>query len=118
MAQKRLQDALDENVDFISRALRRIEKGDAPETELHNVRVYLVTTLDLIEPDPAITEAADELSRLVAGCVFEHEREVLIQQKPQVAPDRIQAVRDALSRFHQALLDARPTEQALKLGLR
>ena len=113
----RFQDALDENVQFISRALHQIEAGNAPETELHNVRVYLVTTLELIEPDPTITKAADELSRLAAECVAEQERDVLVQKEPHVQPDHVRAMNDAFSRFRGALSVARPSEQALKLGL-
>jgi hypothetical protein len=62
VAQKSFQDAMNENLQFIRRALHRIAVGEAPETELRNVRVYLMNTLDLIEPDSRITESADELS--------------------------------------------------------
>ncbi len=103
---------------FISRALSRIEAGDAPETELHNVGVDLLTALNLTEPDPTITEAADDLSRLTAHCVHEQKREVLIEEKPHVRPDYVRAMNDAFLRFHNALSAARPNEQALKLGLR
>ena len=113
----RFQDALNANVQFISRALHQIEAGNAPETELHNVRVYLVATLELIEPDPRITKAADELSRLAAECVSEQGREMLAQKEPHAQPNHVRAMNDALSRFREALSVARPSEQALKLGL-
>ena len=113
MAQMRLQDALNENVQFISRALHQIEAGNAPETELHNVGVYLVTTLELIEADPTITKAADELSRLAAECVSEQGREVLAQKEPHVQPDHVRAMNDAFSRFPDALTVARPSQQSL-----
>ena len=47
-----LHDALDETLGFIGRALDRIRAGDGAESELHNVRVYLVNILELIERDP------------------------------------------------------------------
>ena len=108
MAQKKFQDAMDENFQFIGRALHRIEAGEAPETELRNLRIYLMNTLDLIEPDSRITEAADELSRLVTGCV---------SREPHGRSDRAHAMNYAFARFGVALATARPNEEALRMGL-
>ncbi|HEX2278118.1 MAG TPA: hypothetical protein VHN13_13470, partial [Candidatus Tectomicrobia bacterium] len=115
VAQKSFQDAMNENLQFIRRALHRIEAGEAPETELRNVRVYLMHTLDLIEPDSRITESADELSRLVTKCALEQGREVLTQEAH--VPDRAHAMNDAFARLRVALAAARPNDQALRMGL-
>jgi hypothetical protein len=56
-----LHDPLDETLGFIGRALDRIRAGDGAESELHNVRVYLVNILELIERDPGIEAASDDL---------------------------------------------------------
>ena len=116
--EKSLLNALQENVRFIARALSRIEAAENGETGLRNVRVYLLNTLELIEPDHRITQASDELYHCASLCVEEQEREVLLEGEPRVSPRLVQAANDALMRFEDALSSARPNEQALRLGLR
>ena len=44
-----------DTIQFVGRALARVEKGDgAEDREVHNIRAYLVNTLELIERDPGI----------------------------------------------------------------
>ena len=47
--------------DFIQRALDRIRADDAVEAELHNVRAYLLNILELVDRDPGIEAASDDL---------------------------------------------------------
>jgi hypothetical protein len=56
-----LHDALEETLGFIQRALDRIRADDNAEAELHNVRAYLVNVLELVERDPGVKAASDDL---------------------------------------------------------
>jgi hypothetical protein len=69
-----------EALSFIDRALTRIEKGESAEAEAHNIRAYLVNTLELVERDSGIEAAADDLYAVVAAFVTGH-------QKPSMAPN-------------------------------
>jgi hypothetical protein len=51
---------LQETLEY-ERALTRIKQGEGPETEAHNIRAYLVNTLELTDRDPGIEAAADDL---------------------------------------------------------
>ena len=57
MAEKSFQKAVDETFAMISAAVRRIEAVQNAETELHNLRVYIVNTLDLVEEDQRLAQA-------------------------------------------------------------
>ena len=61
-----LHDALEETLGFVQRALDRIRAGDNAEAELHNVRAYLVNILELVERDPGIEAASDDLYQVAA----------------------------------------------------
>src|SRR5215207_2644681 len=56
-----LHDALEETLGFMQRALDRIQAGEAIEAELHNVRAYLLNILELVDRDPGIEAASDDL---------------------------------------------------------
>ena len=60
-----LHDAVEETLGFIQRALDRIRAGDNADAELHNVRAYLVNVLELVERDPGIEAASDDLYQVV-----------------------------------------------------
>jgi hypothetical protein len=68
-----LHDALEETLGFIQRALDRIRAGEGAEVELHNVRAYLLNILELVERDPGIEAASDDLyavaKELAATCL-------------------------------------------------
>jgi hypothetical protein len=101
-----LQDALEETLGFIERALDRIRAGDGAEAELHNVRAYLLNILELVERDPGIEAASDDLyavaKELAAGAA---------------RGTRASLVQEAFMRFGDRLTSARPSEQARKTGL-
>jgi hypothetical protein len=69
-----LYDALEETLGFVQRALDHIESGDSAEAELHNLRAYLINILDLIERDPAIEAASDDLYSVAQELAGEPER--------------------------------------------
>jgi hypothetical protein len=114
---KLFRDLIEDTMQFVARALCRIESGETPETDLHNVRIFLLDILDLIEPDLEITAAADDLHRLASECVYEQEREVLADEEPHVRPELARAARETLVRLHEALLQARPREETHRIGL-
>ena len=62
-----LAETLSETLSFIERALMRIENGESAEAEAHNIRAYLVNTLELVERDRGIEAAADDLYAVAAA---------------------------------------------------
>ena len=118
MSTKPVAEAMRETIDFCARALGRIEQAEAADVELHNIRAYILNTLDMIEPDPEIRAAGDAFYRAAADFVDELDRELLIsQQEPHVSESRREAVERALARFGEALLTARPSERGRGMGL-
>ena len=53
--------AIQETLEYVERALARLEQGDGAAAEVHNIRAYLVNTLELTKRDPGIEAAADDL---------------------------------------------------------
>jgi len=102
-----LYDALEETLGFIQRALDRIVAGEGVEAELHNVRAYLVNILELVERDPGIEAASDDLyavaKELARG----------VDQGTRMPG----LLGEAFLRFGDRLAAARPSEQARALGL-
>ena len=102
-----LHDALEETLGFIERALDRIRAGEAAETELHNVRAYLLNILELVERDAGIEAASDDLyavAKELAGGTDKGTRMARLMN-------------EALLRFGERLATARPSEQARQMGL-
>ena len=97
---------LAETLEYVERALGRAEKGDGAETEAHNIRAYLVNTLELIDSDPDIDAAADELYATVATYVT-----------AGCEPEDRGALHEALLRLEMAFTNARPSEKARHMGL-
>src|SRR5215212_9478486 len=56
-----LQHAVDEALSFIEQALEHIRAGEGRELELQNLRAYLLNILELVERDPGIEAATDDL---------------------------------------------------------
>jgi hypothetical protein len=102
-----LHDALEETLGFIQRALDRIVAGEGVEAELHNVRAYLLNILELVERDPGIEAASDDLyavAKKLAGGMDQGTR-------------MSRLLHEAFLRFGDRLAAARPSEQARALGL-
>lgn len=118
MSTKPVAEAMRETVEFCARALTRIEQAEAADVELHNIRAYILNTLEMIEPDPEIRAAGDAFYRAASDYVDELDRELLISQgRPHVSDGRREAVERALARFGEALLMARPNERGRGMGL-
>lgn len=119
MTTKPIAEAMRETIDFCTRALIRIERAEAADTELHNIRAYILNTLEMIEADPAIQAASDAFYREAADYVTELDREILTSPRgePHVSPTRRDAVEAALDSFRQALMAARPNDRGRSMGL-
>ena len=104
-----LAETIAETLSFIERALVRVEKGESAEAEADNIRAYLVNTLELIERDPGIEAAADDLYAVVVAFVMGH-------QQAEHGPDR-RVLREAFLRLQDKLAASRPSDKATAMGL-
>ena len=102
-----LQDALDETIAFIERALGRIRADEGAEAELHNLRAYLVNVLDLVERDPGIEAASDDLYAVAKRLVDGSDKGTRMSR----------LLDEAFLRFRDRLASARPSERAVQMGL-
>jgi|SRR3954447_17888921 hypothetical protein len=102
-----LHDALEETLGFIQRALDRIQAGDAVEAELHNVRAYLLNILELVDRDPGIEAASDDLYAVAKEFSGGPDR------RTRMSP----LLHEAFLRFGDRLRSARPSEHARAIGL-
>ncbi len=110
MTQKSFTETLEETMSFIERALDRITRNEGAEAELHNVQAYVLNILELVDRDPGIDAAADDLQNAVRSFVVGR-----IDQGD--APRRGRLMREAYLRFHDRLTAARPSEHARRMGL-
>src|SRR5215204_349363 len=101
-----LHDALEETLGFIQRALDRIQAGHA-EAELHNLRAYLLNILELVDRDPGIEAASDDLYAVAKQFSVGQDRGARMSQLLQ----------EAFLRFGDRVRSARPSEQARGTGL-
>jgi hypothetical protein len=92
---------------FIQRALDRIRAGEDAEVELHNVRAYLLNILELVERDPGIEAASDDLYAVAKE----------LASGPDRGPRMSRLLHEAFLRLGDRVASARPSEQARKLGL-
>ncbi len=99
---------LQTNLRFIARALRRIETGEDLETELRNLRTFILDCLTLVGSDQRVVHAADELYRLAHECAYEQEQDIILDEEPHVSPTHLEAAEAALARFQIALFEAAP----------
>src|SRR5215210_1766527 len=88
-----LHDTLDETLGYIQRALERIRAGEAAEAELYNLRAYLVNVLDLLERDPGIEAASDDLYAVAHGLAEGNDK----------GPRMRRLLVEAFQRFHDRL---------------
>lgn len=119
MSTKPIADAMQETIDFCARALTRIERAEGADTELHNIRAYILNTLEMIETDPDIQAASDAFYGAATEYVTELDRELIVSLdgEPRVSAARREAVEAALARFAESLLGARPNERGRGMGL-
>ena len=100
MPDKSLRSAIQDVLGFIRHALASIERREAVEAELHNLRAYSLNVLELVEPDPEIESAADELYTTAYSSVAAHH-----SAGNAIGP--LPSLNSALRRFEKALLTAK-----------
>ncbi len=112
MARSAFPEALQTLVDLIGQAVARIEQNHGAPDELHTMRAHLVELLRLMERSPGIDAAADDLDAAAAGLV----RTTAADGSTALAR-RQRLLREALQRFQQRLVLAKPSAKARHMGL-
>lgn len=79
-----------------------IEKGEGARPELDRLRGRLIDILDIIESNPGIEAAADDLYEVAARAVTGSARE------PQLHSRARRIIREAVLRLKERLVSARP----------
>jgi hypothetical protein len=105
MTSEAFAQTLAEAVGFIERALTRIEHDDDAEAALREMQAFLLDVMLLIERNPGIEAAANDLQLTAA---------VLVADRNQGASDvarRLRILRDSSRRFKERLANARPSER-------
>jgi hypothetical protein len=102
-----LDDALNETLGLIQRALDHIRAGDGAETELRNVHACLLDILELVERDPGIEAASDDL--------YAAAKELALGVDKGTRMARL--LNDSLLRFRERLATARPRELRTRMLL-
>jgi hypothetical protein len=107
-----LAETIAETRSFIDRGLTRIESRDNAEAEAHNIRAYLLNTLELTDRDPGIEAAADDLYATIMAFVAG-------QAQPEHGPERRdqRVLREAFLRLCGKLSAAKPSDKAQAMGL-
>jgi hypothetical protein len=105
-----LTDALDEALGAIQTALTQIDETGETEVGLNNVRSHILSVLWLVERNPGIEAAADDLYNAAAAFV-------LAKADPNTGNRHRRILTDAAIRFRERLTMALPSAQAQRLGL-
>ncbi len=111
MARSAFPESIQALADLIGQAVARIEQNYGEPDELHTMRAHLVELLRLMERSPGIDAAADDLDAAAAGLV----RTTAADGSTALAR-RQRLLREALQRFQQRLVLARPSAKARHMG--
>ena len=100
--------AMRERLGFLEGAVARMERGDGADAALREIGTFLLDLLTLVERDPGLELAADDL----------YEAAAILAGGPSIADARRwRLLRDAARRFRERLDAAHPGERARRLGL-
>jgi hypothetical protein len=100
--------AMRERLGFLESAVARMERGDGADAALREIGTFLLDLLTLVERDPGLELAADDL----------YEAAAVLAGGPSIADARRwRLLRDAARRFRERLDAAHPGERARRLGL-
>jgi hypothetical protein len=102
MTPKTFAAILEDRLKHVEDAVALIEQGDGGAAEINTMRGNLVDILKLVERNPGIEAAADDLHDLAAGTVVANARE-----RQQTSRGR-RVLRDALTRLKERLATAQP----------
>ncbi len=98
---------LEERLKHVEDAVALIEKGEVGRPELESLHAHLIEILDIIERDPGVEAAADDLYEVAARAVSGSARE----RQPQSRERRI--IREAALRLKERLATAQPLSRRL-----
>lgn len=112
--------AIEELLAQIEASFARIERLEAPDTELHNLRAGVMAVLEMVEQDETILLAVDGFYQAVTHYVEDLDREVIITGDGDlhVPSERLTAARTALAAFREEIEGAEPSRQATEKGFR
>jgi hypothetical protein len=99
-----------ERLGFLEGAVARMERGDGAEAALREIGTFLLDLLTLVERDPGLELAADDL----------YEAAAILASGPDPAiadARRWRLLKDAARRLRERLDAAHPGERARRLGL-
>ena len=100
--------AMRERLGFLESAVARMERGDGADAALREIGTFLLDLLTLVERDPGLELAADDL----------YEAAAILAGGPSIADARRwRLLKDAARRFRERLDAAHPGERARRLGL-
>ncbi|MBM6593235.1 hypothetical protein [Microvirga pudoricolor] len=105
-----LTEAIAEAVGAIDAALLRLDEGTDAVTGLNDVRSHILSVLWLVERNPGIEAAADDLYQAAAAFVR-------AKADPSTGNRHKRILNDAMARFRERLAMAVPSVQAQRLGL-
>jgi hypothetical protein len=105
-----LTEALGDALSAIDAALVQLDEASDPDTGLNNVRSHILSVLWLVERNPGIEAAADDLYQAAAAFVR-------AKADPSTGSRHKRILNDANARFKERLGMALPSAQAQRLGL-
>lgn len=106
-------DVVEKAARSIERALARISAQDDIEGQLHALRGHVVELLALIERNPGIEAAADDLYTAAQLFVVAQRANATFNNRARLRP-----LQDALMRFQERITTTQPSGFAKEIGLR
>src|SRR3954466_8169430 len=107
MPARSLRGALAEALGSIERAVERIRNGDGGDIELRDIRAHILSMLDLVERDPGIDAASDDVFASAKALVDGGDKGRRMSR----------LTTEALMRFRERLALGQPSERARHMGL-
>jgi hypothetical protein len=101
-----------ERLGFVERSVARIAQGDVADAALREIGAFLLDLLTLVERDPGLELAADDLYDAAAMLASGESRDSAIADAR-----RWRLLKDAARRFRERLDAAHPSDRARRLGL-
>jgi hypothetical protein len=104
---------LEERLSVVDELVSRVLAHEEGCHELRNLRAYLINLVELIDRNPGVDAAADDLYD-AARTYLEHHRRANVQTDPR----RERHLTQSLDRLRYRLTSASPSDKAHSMGLR
>jgi argininosuccinate lyase len=105
-------EAVDEILRSIEQSVERLREGAVVESEAHRIGAHLLSLLEIVEHNPGIDAAADDLYAAARAFVAARQGQ---DAGPLRRDERVLA--EALARLRERAATAGPSERARELGL-